>query len=58
MFKAYYVKAKGEQLPYTHKLIRLAEEGNLYKLMNDEQRDFLDIISKSFTKFSGCSKSG
>ena len=45
MFKAYYVKAKGEQPPYTHKLIRLAEEGNLYKLMNDEQRDFLDIIS-------------
>ena len=34
--------AKGEQPPYTHKLIRLAEEGNLYKLMNDEQKDFLD----------------
>ena len=26
-------------------MIRLAEEGNLYKLMNDEQKDFLDIIT-------------
>ena len=45
MFKAYYVKTNGEQPPYTHKLIRLAEEGNLYKLMSDEQKDFLDVIS-------------
>lgn len=44
IFKAYYVKAKGEQPPYTHKLIRLAEESNLYKLMSEEQKDFLDII--------------
>lgn len=28
-----------------YKLIRLAEDGNLYKLMSDEQKDFLDIIS-------------
>ena len=45
IFKAYYVKARGEQPPYIHKLIRLAEEGNLYKLMSDEQKDFLDVIS-------------
>lgn len=45
MLKAYYVKAKGEQPPYTHKLIRLAEESNLYKIFSDEQKDFLDIIS-------------
>lgn len=45
MLKAYYVKAKGEQPPYTHKLIRLAEESNLYKMFSDEQKDFLDIIS-------------
>lgn len=45
MFKAYYVKSKGEQAPYTHKLIRLAEESNLYKVMSDEQKDFLDMVS-------------
>lgn len=45
IFKAYYVKSKGEQPPYTHKLIRLAEESNLYKQMSEAQKDFLDIIS-------------
>ena len=45
MFKAYFVKANKEQPPYTHKLIRLAEESNLYKLMSEEQKDFLDVIS-------------
>lgn len=44
ILKAYYVKIKGGQPPYTHKLIRLAEEGNVYKLMSDEQKDFLDVI--------------
>lgn len=45
IFKAYYVKTKNEQPPYTHKLIRLAEESNLYKMMSEEQKDFLDLIS-------------
>lgn len=45
IFKAYYVKVKGEQPPYTHKLIRLAEESNLYKKMSEEQKDYLDSIS-------------
>lgn len=45
MLKAYYVKTKIQQPPYTHKLIRLAEESNLYKMMSDEQKDFLDMIS-------------
>lgn len=45
IFKAYYVKQIGVQPPYTHKLIRLAEESNIYKLMSEEQRDFLDIVS-------------
>ena len=40
MFKAYYVKTKNEQPPYTHKLIRLAEESNLYKIMSEEQKNF------------------
>lgn len=45
IFKAYYVKTKNEQPPYTHKLVRLAEESNLYKIMSEEQKDFLDIIA-------------
>lgn len=45
IFKAYFVKESQKQPPYTHKLIRLAEEGNLYKLMSEKQKDFLDIIS-------------
>lgn len=43
--KAYYVKIKSKQPPYTHKLIKLAEETNLYKEMTEEQKDFLDLIS-------------
>jgi len=45
IFKAYYVKTNEKQPPYTHKLIRLAEESNLYKQMNEEYKDFLDTIS-------------
>lgn len=45
MLKGYYVRAKNEQPPYTHKLIRLEEESNLYKKMSEEQKDFLDLIS-------------
>lgn len=45
MLKAYFVSAKGEQPPYTHKLIRLAEEGNLYKSMSEEQKDFIDFVT-------------
>lgn len=45
IFKAYYVKTKNEQPPYTHKLIRLAEESNLYKAMSEEQKDFLYLVS-------------
>lgn len=45
MFKAYFVKTKKEQPPYTHKLIRLAQKTNLYKLMNDDQKDFIFIVT-------------
>ena len=45
ILKAYYVSAKNEQPPYTHKLVRLAEESDLYKTMCEEQKDFLDIVA-------------
>ena len=45
IIKAYFVKVKNEQPPYTHKLIRLAEESNLYKIMSECQKDFIDFIT-------------
>ena len=45
IFKAYYIKINKKQPPYTHKLIRLAEESNLYKKMSEYHKDFLDTIS-------------
>ena len=45
IFKAYFVKVKNEQPPYTHKLIRLAEESNLYKTMSEEQKDFIFMVT-------------
>ena len=45
IFKAYYVKVNSNQPPHKHKLIKLAEESNLYKVMSEKQKDFLDIIS-------------
>lgn len=45
IFKAFYVKEKKAQPPYTHKLIRLAQESNLYKDMSDEQKDFIFMVT-------------
>lgn len=44
MLKGYYVSVKREEPPYTHNLAKLSSETGLYKLMNDEQKDFLDYI--------------
>ena len=40
ILKAYFVKVNKAQPPYIHKLIRLAEECNLYKTMSDQQKNF------------------
>lgn len=45
ILKAYYVKTNEKPPPYTHKLIRIAEESNLYKGMSEEQKDFIDTIA-------------
>lgn len=45
IFKAFYVKEKKAHPPYIHKLIRLAQESNLYKDMSDEQKDFIDTLT-------------
>lgn len=45
ILKAYFVKVNKAQPPYTHKLIRLAEECNLYKTMSDQQKNFIFEIT-------------
>jgi len=42
--KAYYVKAKNENPPYTHNLTLLAEKSGLYEKMTEKQKDFLDFL--------------
>ena len=44
ILKAYYVFSKNEMPPYTHNLRRIATEANFYKLMSEEQKDFIDDI--------------
>jgi HEPN domain-containing protein len=41
IFKAYYSKCKEDTPPYTHKLIYLAQHGNFYNLLNEEQVNFV-----------------
>ncbi|MBR1922181.1 MAG: HEPN domain-containing protein [Paludibacteraceae bacterium] len=43
--KAYYSKQLPDNPPYIHNLTRLAEKSDLYELMNEEQRSFLDAMT-------------
>lgn len=43
--KAYWCATQPNDPPYTHSHLRLAEGCGLYELMDDEQRDFIDIIT-------------
>jgi len=40
IFKALYSKLKEETPPYTHKLTYLAQHGDFYDLLSEEQRNF------------------
>lgn len=42
--KAYYVKTKEENPPYTHNLTLLAEKSGLYETMSESRKDFLDFL--------------
>jgi len=44
IFKAYYVKTKTDNPPYTHNLTILAEKSGIYVNMIDEQKDFIDFL--------------
>lgn len=42
--KAYFVKYKESNPPYTHNLTLLGEKSGLYDQMTDNQKDFLDFL--------------
>lgn len=44
ILKAYYVKTKTDNPPYTHNLTFLAEKSGIYDIMTEEQKDFLDLL--------------
>ena len=43
--KAYWCATQPEDPPYTHSHTRLANGSGLYEQMDDDQRDFLDLIT-------------
>lgn len=43
--KAYWCSTREDAPPYIHNHIRLATGCDLYQLMNEEQRDFLDTVT-------------
>ena len=43
--KAYWCGTQPEDPPYTHNHMRLADGCGLYEQMDDDQRDFLDLIT-------------
>lgn len=43
LLKAYYVKHRGIEIPYTHDLLSIAKKANL--IVTDEQADFLDEVT-------------
>lgn len=44
LLKAYYVYAKQSHAPRTHNLSLLAEDCGVYKQLDEEQKDFLDLL--------------
>lgn len=43
--KAYWCATQTNDPPYTHSHMRLADGSGLYEQMDDDQRDFIDIIT-------------
>ena len=45
IFKGCFAKLKEEQQPHIHNLIKLAERSNIYELLSEEQKSFIDILN-------------
>jgi HEPN domain-containing protein len=46
-FKAYYIKLKNENAPFTYNLSLIAKKGDFYQLFSDEQKNLLTKLSHS-----------
>ena len=44
IFKAYYLKLKSENPPFSHSLSYLAKKGEFYSKFSEEQQNFIDEI--------------
>ena len=44
IFKAYYLKLKSEDVPYSHSLSYLAKKGEFYNIFSEGQKDFIDQV--------------
>lgn len=44
IFKAYYLKQKYENPPFSHSLSYLAKKGEFYLKFNEEQKNFIDEV--------------
>lgn len=44
IFKAYYIRLRSENAPYSHSLSYLAKKGGFYDTFSEEQKDFIDQI--------------
>ena len=45
ILKGYYTKKKEDTPPFTHDLTGLAKKTDLYDLMNDQQKDFIEDLN-------------
>jgi HEPN domain-containing protein len=45
IFKAYYTKLKEDTPPFKHKLDYIAQQGNFYEMLSEEQQDFIDELN-------------
>lgn len=44
IFKAYYNSVSEEAAPFSHRLSYLAKKANIYDLLSDDFKDFIDIL--------------
>ena len=45
IFKGYFVKMKADTPPLTHDLTGLAQKTDIYDLMSDQQKDFIEDLN-------------
>lgn len=44
IFKAYFTKSTSQVAPFSHSLAFLAKKGNIFDLLDDKQKEFIDEL--------------